>query len=332
MVRLTCLYSKPSEKMNTELLFRYFSCKTTESEDNEIRRWLTDDSDGSSAQEYKAAHMLFLTDRCYSRYSDFPQEHPRQSKVKSVFMALGRVAAAAVIAVLAGLYSNMKTIDSLSEKTEIINIPAGERVQMTLADGTQIWLNSGTQVEIPVIFSKKQRRLQLLEGEILLDVKKDTERPFVVETWAGDVEVLGTKFDVMADEENRIFSTALLEGSVQITSKSNPENRYILKPNDIATMSDGNLNIGRIKDASSVDCWSSGLIDVTDIPFDLLMKKFEKAYDVRIFIDRQDLPVITYTRGKIRISDGIDHALSVLQLAGDFSYSFDRVTNTVIIR
>ena len=331
-MQLKCLYSKPCEKMNTELLFKYFSCKTTENEDDTVRSWLTDDSDGSRAQEYKAAHMLFLADRYHSRHSGFPKEHPKQSKIKSVFIALSRIAVAASIAIAAGLYSNMKTIDSLSQKTEIINVPAGERLQMTLADGTQLWLNSGTQVGIPVVFSQKQRRLQLIEGEILLDVQKDTERPFVVDTWAGEIQVLGTRFNVMADEENRIFSTALLEGSVQITSKTNPENRYILKPNDIATMSDGNLNIGRIKDASAVDSWSSGLIDVTGIPFELLMKKFEEAYDVRIFIDREEIPVITYTRGKIRVSDGIDHALSMLQLAGNFTYSFDRVTNTVIIR
>ena len=205
-------------------------------------------------------------------------------------------------------------------------------MQITLSDGTQMWMNSGTQVEVPVVFSRKCRELKLLEGEILLDVSKDASRSFIVDTWAGKVEVMGTRFDVLADRDENLFSTALLEGKVQVTSKIDPDDKCILNPNDIATMVDGTLNVRRVKDVSAIDSWSIGLIDVTDVPFDILMKKFEKAFDVRIFIDRQDLPVVTYTRGKIRVSDGIVHALSVLQLASDFSYSFDRVTNTVIIR
>lgn len=51
------------------------------------------------------------------------------------------------------------------------------------------------------------------------------------------------------------------------------------------------------------------------------MRKFELAYDVNIVIERDSLPQIRYTRGKVRISDGIDHALSMLALAADFTYS-----------
>ena len=61
-------------------------------------------------------------------------------------------------------------------------------------------------------------------------------------------------------------------------------------------------------------------------------RKFELAYDVQIIIDRDDVPQIRYTRGKVRVSDGIEHALDMLSLACDFEYDYDRQTSTVIIR
>ena len=106
----------------------------------------------------------------------------------------------------------------------------------------------------------------------------------------------------------------------------------MLLPNQMVRLEDDHLYVERIADPRSVGCWTEGLIDVTDIPFDSLMKKFELAYDVRIVIARDTLPQIRYTRGKVRISEGVEHALSMLALASDFSYDYDRLTNTVVIR
>ena len=79
-------------------------------------------------------------------------------------------------------------------------------------------------------------------------------------------------------------------------------------------------------------CWNEGVIDVSSMPFDELMRKFEKAYNVNIEILRDSLPVVTYTRGKIRVADGIEHAMSVLRLASDFEYEYDIETATVYVR
>lgn len=316
--------------MDTYTLLKYFDCKLTREEEAAVAEWLLNDPEGENADKYKSAHMMYMAQKLY--LEDSEQERKTMSWLRPLLKSVAKVAAVVAVAVTAGLWSRNRILDNLSEQMETVSVPAGERVQMTLADGTEIWINSGTEVEIPVVFSRDSRDIRLVDGEILLTVARDEDRPFIVDTWAGKVEVLGTRFDVKVDESRDMFSTALLEGSVKITSKLDSDDECILEPNDIATMVNGVLNVGQVKDVSSVDSWSSGLIDVTDVTFDELMREFEKAYDVRIFIDRAELPVVTYTRGKIRVSDGIDHALSVLQLASDFSYTFDRVTNTVIIR
>lgn len=317
--------------MNTYTLIRYFDCKMTPEEEAQVRAWLIDDPTGVNAEKYRSVHMTYMAQKLFLEDPLIAKPKGR-NRLKSALVSCAKIAAIITIIVASGIWSNFITVERLAKQMETITVPAGERLQMTLKDGTEIWLNSGTQVEIPVVFSHKGRNIRLVEGEVLMDVAKDASKPFVVETWAGNIEVLGTRFNVAADKEEQVFTTALLEGSVKITCNVNPENEYILEPNDIATMVEGSLNVGRVKNVSAVESWTSGLIDVTDIPFDELMKKFEKAYDVRIFIDREELPVVTYTRGKIRVSDGIDHALSVLQLAADFSYSVDRVTGTVIIK
>lgn len=87
-----------------------------------------------------------------------------------------------------------------------------------------------------------------------------------------------------------------------------------------------------IESPDAVECWTNGLIDIAGIPFDQLMRKFELAYDVHIVIERENLPEIRYTRGKVRVSDGIGHALSMLALVSDFTYEFDRQNGTIVIR
>lgn len=316
--------------MDTYTLLKYFDCKLTQEEEASVAEWLLNDPEGENADKYKSVHMMYMAQKLY--LEDTVQERIGRPWIRPFLKSVANVAAVVMIAVITGFWSRNRILDNLSEQMETICVPAGERVQMMLADGTEMWINSGTEVEIPVVFSRDSRDIRLVDGEILLTVVRDEDRPFIVDTWAGKVEVLGTRFDVNVDESREIFSTALLEGSVKITSKLDSNDECILEPNDIATMVNGVLNVGQVKDVSAIDSWSIGLIDVTDVTFDELMREFEKAFDVRIFIDRTELPVVTYTRGKIRVSDGIDHALSVLQLASDFSYTFDRVTDTVIIR
>ena len=81
-------------------------------------------------------------------------------------------------------------------------------------------------------------------------------------------------------------------------------------------MKDGHLYMERFGDPDAIECWTSGLIDVTGISFDRLMRKFELAYDVQIIIDRDDVPQIRYTRGKVRVSyrTCARHAVACLRL------------------
>ena len=330
--------------MDIYLLIRYFACQVSPQEESIVREWLLADTDGSRVRLYREAHLMYEGMVLYSGEGRMTRQvendasnvsagqHQSRGGWRRFAVSLLSAAAVAALTVAAAFWGRTSAMDALSASTKIVRVPAGDRMDMILDDGTHIWLNSGTEIEIPAVFSRRDRKIRVNEGEVLFDVTKDEKRPFTVDTWAGRVTVLGTKFEVTVNESCKEFTTSLLRGSVKVENNADPSDTYILSPNSRVRLCNGNLVLEQIRDANSVGCWSQGLIEVSGLPFDELMRRFSKAFDVNIEIAREELPVVTYTRGKIRVSEGLEHALSVLRLASDFSYEIDRESGKVTIR
>lgn len=239
-----------------------------------------------------------------------------------------RIAAAVVVLLGVGYSTYIYTYDRMAARTLAMEIPDGQRIEMTLPDGSHVWLNAGARLEYPTLFGRHRREVKL-SGEAMFEVEHDADHPFVVHTFASDVEVLGTKFNVEADADENRFATTLLEGRVRLTDPATRK-AVILEPNDEGRLSGGRLHVGRISDPD-VTCWTEGLISVRGLSFEELMHKFERAYNVRIEIRRKTMPVIGFKSGKIRVADGVDHALQVLQYNSDFSFRHDVKNNCITI-
>lgn len=137
-----------------------------------------------------------------------------------------------------GLYwMRAHTYDEISAQFTSFETPAGQRVSMNLSDGTHVWLNAGSRIEYPVVFDRKARRVKV-SGEAMFEVTHDANRPFIVETFVSEIEVLGTKFNVVADESRSLFSTTLLEGKVKVTSG---DQNVILHPDEVVNLINGHL-------------------------------------------------------------------------------------------
>lgn len=210
-----------------------------------------------------------------------------------------------------------------------INVPPGQRMSVTLADGTLVWLNSGTTLEYPSVFARKHRRVRI-SGEALFEVEHDARRPFFVETFAGEVEVLGTRFNVASDAGASHFMVSLLEGSLRVSAAHPDAGSVILAPDEIVELVDGELRIGKISDHDNF-LWISGILNLDNLSFGEVLKKFEKYYGFSIAVETDSVPQVRYN-GKIKVSNGIDYALNLLQMTSDFSYDKDDETSTVYIR
>lgn len=320
--------------IDTYLLIRFFRCSVTPEEEARIRAWLAEDSDGSHAEQYRTAHLMFAGMAVHSGSGVRTSGRRRHSAVFRRMAFTAAASAAAVLLVFISSYvTNRLTVDGLSSDMESIKVPAGTSVELTLSDGSTVWLNACTELEYPSVFAKGNRTVRLISGEAMFDVQHDGKRPFSVETFASVITVMGTRFNVLADSDSREFSAALLRGSIKVRSRiPGNDSEYLLNPSEMIQMDGDGFRTTRFEDSSGIECWTKGLVDVAGVPFDRLMQKFERLYDVDIIIDRNDLPVIRYTWGKIRVSDGLDHALSVLAKASDFTWERNNETGAVIIR
>ena len=203
--------------------------------------------------------------------------------------------------------------------------PAGQRIDITLQDGTSVCLNSGAKLEYPIRFNRNRR--VKLSGEAMFNVEHDAAHPFIVETFACDVEVLGTKFNVTADELTHDFTTALLRGKVKVTNKLASGDQIILDPNEKVCLNGKRLVLTRIENTDDY-LWTEGILNLVGHPFADIIAKMEKTYGVKIQIQTAELPQIDVIRGKIPVNMGLDYALRALQKITPFQYEKDE--NNVI--
>lgn len=313
--------------MKEELLYRYLIGETTNAENEEILVWL----DADPKEHVKEMNRIRYI--CQAVDQNLLHETPAKGRM----MVFRRLAwyisgAAASLLILIGMWylGSQDTYNTISDRMAVVEVPAGQHIRMTLEDGTSVWLNAGTRLEYPVIFDRKLRQVQV-SGEAIFEVTHNANQPFVVKTFASEIEVLGTKFDVRADETRNLFSTTLMEGSIKVKNLSNPSDALLMKPNDMVTLVNGQFCKSKVQDFADM-CWTEGLIHLKSMPFDELMAIFERAFDIRIVLGCGPLPDIDIISGEIRVSDGVDNALTVLQQMVDFTYEHDYVHNIIQIK
>ena len=305
--------------MDDLLLQKYLRNETSEEELVEVLDWL----DASAENQRYLDRLDYI-----SNLNILAGEAQPRVRRRTVSLwkraAQWSAGAAAVLLVCAGLshYLADRVLEHRAQDMMAITAPNGQSMSVTLSDGTRVWLNSGAKLEYPSIFSRKTRRVKI-SGEAMFEVEHDAARPFIVETFACDAEVLGTKFNILADARTADFSAALLEGRLKISNRLIGGESFILSPNEQIDLVDRHLKLNRITDPDDFR-WVDGLMNLNTLSFGEVIRKFESYYGVRITIDNpEDIPELKY-HGKIRVSDGVDHALKLLQITNNFAYTRDK--------
>ncbi|WPU93734.1 FecR domain-containing protein [Mucilaginibacter sabulilitoris] len=158
-------------------------------------------------------------------------------------------------------------------------VPKGGQYQLTLPDGTHVWLNAASSLTYPVAFKGKERRVKLT-GEAYFEVAKNPDKPFQVNVGGKQtVEVLGTHFDIKAYVDDSDIRTALLEGSVKVSSKSS---NIIIKPGQMAINNLKEPLTIRNADLDEVMGWKNGLFVFNDERIEDVLKIAARWYDVDV--------------------------------------------------
>lgn len=188
-----------------------------------------------------------------------------------------------------------------------IRTPRGGTYQVTLPDGSKVQLNAASSITFNTDFDGLPERTVNLSGEAYFEVAKRKSKPFIVNTTNQRVTVLGTHFNISAYEDDQYSFTTLVEGSVKINGK-------MLKPNEQAQQSDGNITIRTVDVADAVD-WKNGEFIARNESLESLMKKVSRWYDVDIAYENTKLKEKTFSGSLSRYSRAED-LLNALKFYG----------------
>ncbi|MGV8829051.1 MAG: FecR domain-containing protein [Breznakibacter sp.] len=312
--------------MERELLIKYLQGDATDHEKTEVVAWL--DVDPANMKEYHALQKLYL----YTLWHESPKVGVENKPVQRISIKRFSIEILKVAAVFALAFFAFHQLYPKKEKEEAVVmqtlfVPAGQRAQLTLADGTSVWLNANTTLTFPNRFDGKKREVKLA-GEGYFDVVHDSLRPFYVKTTRYDVKVWGTEFNVMAYAERGFFETALLAGSVEVMV-AGKENGVLIEPNQRLYTKGQKMVKAPISHFKHF-LWREGIISFENESFVEMVRKLELYFDLTIEVKNREILKYQCT-GKFRTKDGVEHILKVLQLSNQFSFKIDHRLNKVTI-
>jgi ferric-dicitrate binding protein FerR (iron transport regulator) len=305
--------------INRHLLIRYFTGDASEEEKKAIREWL--ERDGANRKQ-------FIRERIRFDASVIVDENGIQATrpaLKRRFL-LNLLKAASVVLLLitcSYFYSDYR-LSRLNQPMQNLFVPPGSRTELTLVEGSTVWLNSNTTLKYPGFF--RDERVVALEGEGFFDIARDAGKPFIINTGKYNLEVLGTSFNIETYSDRTDFEVALFTGRLKLYQDEANGDTVYLNAGETATLTDGKLVVSATN--YNKYRWKEGLIVIEDESFEDIMFLFEKYFDVTIVIQTGKVKALGYW-GKFRIVDGIDHALRVLQ--NDFRFSYRREEHSNII-
>lgn len=254
------------------------------------------------------------------------QQRVLQRRIKLYVWGL-RVAAVLVIALLLNNIFTFKSTDKeqLAGQMQSITTPYGAKTNFTLPDGSIVWLNSGSTLSYPMQFAES--RPIKLEGEAFFKVVKG-EKPFIVSTAYGNVEVKGTSFNVQAYSDDNVFETTLVEGVVKLTDEK-MLNEVTLEPGELATKVNKGFKVNQVE-TKYYTSWREGKLIFNREPFPSFIKKLERWYNVKIEYSDHDLEELWYT-GTIEM-ESISEVMEMISKAAPLTYSFNNKTRVFMIR
>lgn len=206
------------------------------------------------------------------------------------------------------------------DKFNSLVVPYGKRSIITLADGSKIWLNSGSILEFPAQFSGKKREIRLTSGEIYVEVTPDTEKPFYVQTSNFNVKVHGTQFNV-SNYVGSTQSVVLVEGSVSLQSSVKKE--IFLTPNQQAVYSSNGTFSTKEVEANQFISWKEGYLTFNKTPMSEVLQQIGRYYNLVFdFENDTNLQKRTCT-GKIHLSDNLENVMTTVAILSSTQYKKD---------
>lgn len=171
-----------------------------------------------------------------------------------------------------------------------LTTPRGGEYELTLSDGTKVWLNAASSIRFPVAFSGKERVVQIT-GEAYFEVAKNVNMPFMVKSLSPlgggkegvEIQVLGTHFNVNAYDDEGMMKVTLLEGLIKVQSANGNGLSAIVHPGEQAQLNDkGTIKLVKDMNVNDAVAWKNGFFAFRNNNLEEVMQKLARWYNVDV--------------------------------------------------
>ncbi|MCL3854420.1 MULTISPECIES: FecR family protein [Parabacteroides] len=325
------------EKEIREIIRLFFRKRFSKDTQLRFRYWFRSEGDRDekehALQEIWETSPSDISEQTWNRLSEIQDRISKSGNVtlperrNRRWLKYVAVAAVWILTVFTTRYFSEQDVKIVSPKLTEFYVPYGDKQEITLSDGSVVWVNAGSVLIYPSEFTAATRTV-FLSGEACFKVAKNPEQPFIVSTKHLDVQALGTVFSVNAYPGSTETIATLEEGSIQVDTKSSMTLASILKPNEQFVYShlthQATINV---VDAEQVSAWKDGYLIFKNASFEEVTAALERKYNVTINYNAEKYKGRTYYV-KFNPDESIEDALLILKhLIEDFRY---RITGQTI--
>ena len=296
------------------LLDRYLKKETSAEENHLIEKWL--DGNGNVNSEWlqlnRSGKDQWLSDVFLEIKGTIKANEPKVVPVGSQKYLWHKIAGvAAVLIMVFGLYLNWPLLEKrmLSPDLALVSVTDHEKKQITLADGTIVWLNAGSELKYPKDFNGN-KRVVYLSGEAYFDVRHDAARPFLIHTGKVLTTVLGTAFNIKEDQNKHTLEVTVTRGKVSVADDGKVLS--ILTSNQQVSLDlISRKPIEKTIDAQTVIAWRDENILFDDITLADAAIQLEQHFHVKITFNNEKLKKCRFSGATLK-GDQLNKILDVI--------------------
>mgnify|MGYP000246770652 CR=1 FL=1 len=303
-----------------ELIEKYFEETITDVEIKELSDWIKNDRQLHDwwEQEFERSDSSMnpvLRDKLFARI----KEETLGKEVRPLRIIPWKWVAAILLPVCVAFFTYYLLDSSPTAETPfIVKAGKGDKATIELPDGTNVVLNSASQLSYLNNFGEKVRRVQL-NGEAYFKVAHDEKHAFIVQIGDLEVKVLGTSFNVSAYKNDKQQFVALATGSVAV-KVTNKKNATTMKPNQLYTL-EKNTFATKVEDADIYEyiCWKDGFLIFRNESLADVLKKIERYYNVVLTFDPAEVSKVTVS-GKLDFKSDIRETFRIISITAPIVY------------
>ena len=225
--------------------------------------------------------------------------------------------------------SEQKVVQKTGDTKEVFNtviVPYGKRTQITLAEGTKVWLNSGSKLVYPAVFVGNKREVYI-EGEAVFDVVYQKEKPFVVSTKDFDIKVLGTVFNICAYADDQYSSAVLEQGKIELICGGSSilfREKLEILPGTMAVFDRKQKTIEQKPvNTQKYLSWRAGYLIFNSEKLENILRKLGRYYNIEMVVNDNNLKNETFS-GYLEMKNTPEEVLMVINETTLFSFTTEQ--------